>query len=429
MNTSFITFIALRYVRAQRKSKRTASSFLSVTGIAVGVMTLIVVIGVMNGFQLSFIEPIINIGSYHLQISGKAELDAQTLSHIRAIPGVTALVRITETQAILDGKAPCMIRGLPLDFNELDPSFAGSFSTAGYEAPSSELLSEKDSIVVGSQLALKLGLGRGDEVSVTTLNGLPYSKKRITGIFQTWYYDIDSQWAFVSLDTAKSFYTGGYAGNPTYGIKIKDRFNDGAVVAELTRLVGGLGYTVGSWREYDPGFFNALLMEKVMMMVLVGLIFIVVGFNIFHSQKRAVLEKKEEIGILKAIGAQPGSIRNIFLFEGFLIGFMGCAIGVLLGMLVGYNINELFRFIEYVVNKLVLANLKLLLDPLVPNVRFERISIFSSDVFYIDKIHTRILLSEIVFICFIAISSSTLAALFASSRVSDIKPREVLRYE
>jgi lipoprotein-releasing system permease protein len=429
MGIRFILYIALRYIRARRKSKKTASSFLSIGGIAIGVMTLTVVIGVMNGFQLGFIEPLINIASYHIQIKSRAPLDPAILSRIGKVADVVSIVPFTETQAILGGNIVSIIRGLPPDVNELDPLFKESFYSRRYDKPDEKNLSRTDGILIGSELALRLGVIEGDRIAVTTFNGKPYSMLEVTGIFKTWYLDIDSNWAFTSLQTLKSLRSLGEADDITYGIKVRDRFSEGAARKAILAILAGTEDRVKSWREYDPAFFNTLLMEKVMMMVLIGLIFIVVGFNIYHSQKRTVLEKKEEIGILRAIGATPVAVQNIFLLEGFIIGILGSIVGIVLGLFLSNNVNELFRTVEYIVNNLILSNLKSLLSPFIPGLRFGRILIFSPDVFYIDKIHTRVFLPEVLFMCITAISSSTFAALFASVKISEIKPREVLRYE
>ncbi|MBN2444949.1 MAG: ABC transporter permease, partial [Spirochaetales bacterium] len=331
MNIPFILFVGFRYFKETRRSKKTASSILSITGIAVGVMTLTSVIGVMNGFQLSFIEPILNIGSYHIQISNGPEIDEESLEAIRAIGDVTAIVPFIESQALIEGKTACIVRGIPKNILASDPSFKNSFDLEYYEMPDEYTLNDEDSILIGNQLSLHTGLRKGDFVSVTTFGGNWSSKKRVTGIFQTWYYDIDKTWVFVSLETAKEFYKDEITPPLVYGVKIKNRFSDGAVLHKIKNILKK-GYTITSWREFNRNFFGALLMEKILMMVLVGLIFIVVGFNIFHSLKRSVYERREEIALLKALGASPGSIKNIFIFEGVLIGILGCIFGILLGL-------------------------------------------------------------------------------------------------
>lgn len=427
MNIPFILFVGFRYFKEKRKSRKIASSVLSITGIAVGVMTLTAVIGVMNGFQLSFIEPILNIGSYHIQISDGPEIDEKTLNAIRALPGVTALVPFTENQALIEGKTICIIRGIPANIPDLDPSIQKSFDQEFYDMPDEETLKEEDSIILGNQLAIHLGIRKGDSVSITTFGGTWSSRKKVTGIFQTWYYEIDKAWGFVSLKTAAGFYRDGEL-PLTYGVKIKNRFMDNGTLLGISEILGNK-YTVKSWREFNRNFFGALLMEKILMMILVGLIFIVVGFNIFHSLKRSVYERKEEIALLKALGASPGSIKNIFILEGLLIGILGCFFGILAGLFIANNINEIFRITENLINNLIFSNIENVLKQININVRFGRVSIFSPDIFYIKNVPIRILLPETCMISFFAILCSYLASFFASRKVVMIKPAEILRYE
>ena len=117
------------------------------------------------------------------------------------------------------------------------------------------------------------------------------------------------------------------------------------------------------------------------MMVLVGLIFIVVGFNIFHSLKRSVYERKEEIALLKALGASPGSIKYVFILEGLLIGILGCFLGILSGLFIANNINEIFNLTEDIINDSLFLNIENLLKYVNIRTRFPRVSIFSPDIF------------------------------------------------
>ena len=131
----------------------------------------------------------------------------------------------------------------------------------------------------------------------------------------------------MSLATADALYGGGRALPRTWGIKIANRFDDTRVVREVSALVKGAGFTVGSWRSYNRSFFDALFVEKLMMMILVGLIFFVVGFNVFHSLRRSVHERMEEIAVLKAVGVPPRRIRTTFILQGLFIGTTGGAAG------------------------------------------------------------------------------------------------------
>jgi lipoprotein-releasing system permease protein len=258
----------------------------------------------------------------------------------------------------------------------------------------------------------------------------------VTGLFRSGYYDFDLGWAFASLEDARldasasavpaaGAADGEGGGDLKVGVKIRNRFRDQEALARIRLLVAGRGYTVASWREFNRAFFGALRTEKIMMMILVGLIFVVVGFNIYHSLRRAIRERYEDIGVLKALGASDTAVQYVFVLEGLLIGLVGGGLGVLLGLLIAVNINWVFRAAEQLVNLLA----SLIFRLAAPLAGGEPFSLFSPAYFYISEIPSRVLFHETFLIVLFAIVSCTLAALFASSRVRAVRPAEVLRYE
>jgi lipoprotein-releasing system permease protein len=185
-----------------------------------------------------------------------------------------------------------------------------------------------------------------------------------------------------------------------------------------------------SWRDYNRAFFGALRTEKLLMFILVGLIFIVVGLNIFQAQRRAVLERREEIGLLRALGGSGRAVRLIFVWDGFIIGFTGAALGMALGLLIAGNINAFFSVLEGGVNFFImLLNMAAAVFDQGGSIRGEDFAVFSPAVFYIKEIPSRIIPHEAVLIFLFGLLSALLAAWFASGKVSRTNPAEVLRYE
>ena len=443
LNRRFVVQVALRYFRARRQSGA-ASTALSILGVIVGVMTLTAVLGVMNGFQLGFIESILEVSSYHLQVEGPAVADA-LLEELRGLRSVEAAVPFSEEQVILEGvyddQRGCLLRRLPEAVQALDAGFRERLEVVEGRFD----LSQRRGIVLGSELARHLGVGLGDTVSVISLDGSSFVSLEparrtflVTGLFRSGYYDFDLGWAFASLEDARldaaaavpgDSPSAGGEGEPALkvGIKIRNRFRDQEALARVRALLAGRGYTVSSWREFNRAFFGALRTEKIMMMVLVGLIFVVVGFNIYHSLRRAIRERYEDIGVLKALGASDLAVQYVFVLEGLLIGLSGGGAGLLLGLLVAVNINWVFAAAERVVN--LLAGLFMRLAAPLAGPGAEPFSLFSPAYFYISEIPSRVLFHETLLIVLFAICSCTLAALFASSRVRAVRPAEVLRYE
>ena len=354
MNRSWILLVASRYFRSRRRERGNTASLLSVLGIAVGVTTLIAVLAVMNGFQLSTIEALLELNSYHLRASSR-ELPAAgaKLEAIRSLPGVRAAFPFAEIQTLVRGRFPdpraCMLRALPEDILKKDPTLLERLTIQGRFD-----LSVEGSLVIGSELARFLGVSLGDSVSLLNLAGKDFGDLepenlsfRIVGIFKSGYYEYDLTWGFVSLTSARPFLS------PKdlllTGIKLQDRFQDREAERKIGEILG-LGFKTVSWREYNRAIFGALRMEKIMMMVLIGLIFVVVAVNIFQSLRRSVYERTEEIGVLKALGASPNSIRLIFILEGTFIGGAGAILGHTLGLLVAGRINDIFNLAEKIIN-------------------------------------------------------------------------------
>jgi lipoprotein-releasing system permease protein len=430
---SFVRLVGMRYFLAKRKSQAIASTLLAVSGIAVGVMTLTAVLAVMNGFQLGFIESILDVSSYHLQINAddRQALTPADLERLRALEEVTAVVPFGELQAIAGGRygeqRACLVRALPPDVKTLDSGFRdrieiveGIFDIEG-----------SSTLVLGVELARRLGVRPGDRVGLMSLEGASFDELApasrdflVTGLFKCGYYEIDLGWAFASLDTAAASLSPAEL-RLRYGVKLSDRFRDRQAMRRIEQVLPS--GRAGSWREFNRAFFAALLMEKVFMMVLICLIFIVVGFNIFHTLRRAVRERYEEIGVLKALGASGPAIRYIFILDGLLLGFFGGLAGMMLGLLISVNINAVFAAAELVVNTAAAAAAALI-SPLT-GWGGERFALFSPTYFYISEVPSRILLHEVVLINLFALASSTAAAAAASKRVVDVKPAEILRYE
>jgi lipoprotein-releasing system permease protein len=224
------------------------------------------------------------------------------------------------------------------------------------------------------------------------------------------------------------------------GIKLKNRWQDNRALELIRQLWEPEALprssakapfppeempVLSTWRDYNRAFFSALRTEKLLMFVVLGLIFIVVGLNIFQAQRRSVLERREEIGLLRAVGASDRAVRLVFVWDGFIIGFTGASLGMILGLLIALHISSFFTLLEGAVNGLI-GILNGLSGSFGGAAEF---AIFSPAVFYIKEIPSRVVPYEMVLIFLFGFLSALLAAWFASGKVSRIRPAEVLRYE
>ncbi len=426
---SWPLFVARRYVRSTKSRSRITPARLSIGGIAVGVTALVTVIGVMNGFQLSFIENILSIHSFHLRIYGSP--DSRSLEELRALPEVKSALPFKESQSLIQGGfgdyRSCVVRGVPSSIAEIDPDLLEKLNMVKGEMD----LRGSGGIVIGSELARRLGLGLGDRVRIVAMSGSSFARLRpsnvefqVRGLFQSGYYEFDSSFGFIHIDEIESIASKGT--EEVVGLKLENRYRDAEVAEKVSKILPK-DMEVESWREYNQAFFGALRVEKLAMMLLIGLIFIVVAVNIKNSLERSVMEKRDEIAVLRAIGASGRMIRIVFISEGVVIGFLGAALGSIGGLLITEHINTIFALAERLVNGVLLAG-EYLLAPIAGNYA-GRFSIFSPAYFYIQEVPTRVLFPEFLTIFLFAVVSSTLAAYAASKRTSEIYIAEILRNE
>ena len=435
----WVGFVAFRLVTKKRGAP---PPVLSILGIAVGVLALTVIISVMNGFQLGFIESILEVSSYYVRLESPPPIDTVNIKdgglieEIKALDDAASVVPFREVQALLRGdwgQYAALIRGLYPNACEEDPGMAEKlvFEEGSFD------LRDSDSILLGAELAGRLRVDLGDTVQLVSVSGgdllassgetASESLFTVKGIFRSGFYEFDLGWGFINFDRAGELERDSY----TLGIKINDRWQDKKFAATLAELVHENysttdNYTaspeampkVRTWRDFNRAFFGALRTEKLFMFVLVGLIFIVVGLNIYQAQRRIVLERREEIGLLRAVGAGDRAVRLIFVWDGFIIGFIGASSGMILGLLLSFNIAAVFSILEKVVNNILYMLY-----------RGGGFAVFSPAVFYIKELKARVIPHEVLLIFLFGLLSALGAAWFASGKVSRIRPAEVLRYE
>ena len=399
MSIKWVFLVSLRYISSGRKGRKISSGILSAVGIAVGVMAMITVISVMNGFQMGFIDDILEISSFHLRIEETEGLDAED---IRGIKGVSSVMPFAESQSLIltaYSPEPCIIKGLPANAEELDPSFFSQLNIIeGSYSPGAG-----KTVLIGRVLAYRIGANTGDSVSIVALNGKTFSTLRpelssftVSGIFQSGYSDFDSSLIVMPLESLSYI---DESSRLQLGVKLKNRFSDRKIISILEKKDPASAGGIVSWRSYNRSFFSALKLEKSVMTILLGLIFLITAFGIFNATRRTVAEKQQEIGILRAVGAAPGRIRQIFVMDGIIIGLGGGLPGIAAGLLAAFNINGILSLFP------------------------------GAGSGFLVNVPVRVVPSEVLLIFLIEMMFCILSAYLASGRVSRIMPQEVLRYE
>ena len=424
---NWIYTVSKRFARVDRKGRSAVTSILSTLGICFGVMTLLTVISIMNGFQMNFIDAIMEVSSYHLRVTDlPARNEKDFINFCSNNKNILSLTSFYEAQTLMTdetGKeSAAIVRAIDPDVYKNDSGFnkevqmvSGSFD-----------LSHSNSIVLGYTLARQLRVGIGESVNFLVLSGgsdvsLLSSDRNfvIIGLFKTGYSDINSSYCFISQEAGEKYF--GKDAEKTWGIKLKNSQEDGRVTALLEKEVPGA--KVQSWRDYNKTFFGALRIEKNMLLLLVALIFVVVGINIYNGMRRLVYERRSEIAIFSAIGAENKDIKAIFIVRGFTTGAIGAFFGVILGLLLSVNTGFMFNAAARLMYWLQYA-----VTAIFNHENLMYIQENSSYALYAN-IPARIFFREVVMIALFGIASPLIASWVASKNVLKMTVAEVLHHE
>ncbi len=411
----FELFVGFRYTRAKRKNH--FISFISLTsmvGIALGVAALIVVLSVMNGFQTELRTRILGVAS-HLEITGANNQLSNwqaLVSQVKSQPEVKASAPYVMAQGMLSyGQAVqgALVRGV-LPAEEDKVADLGKHMKAGSLA---DLHSGEFGVVLGTDLAMLLGVSIGDKVVLMAPQGqftptgvVPRIKQfKVVGLFQIGMYEYDAGLALIHMDDAAKLYR---MGDNVSGLRLKlgDLFDAPEMSAKLARSLEG-NYFITDWTQQHANFFKAVQMEKRVMFIILTLIVAVAAFNIVSTLVMAVTDKRADIAIMRTFGASPRSIMGIFMVQGALIGVIGTIVGAVIGIVIALNIETIIQFIEGLFHVQFLAK----------------------DVYAISDLPSKLEWPDVITIVIMSFVLSLLATLYPSYKASTINPAEALRYE
>lgn len=411
----FELLIGLRYTHAKRRNHFISFiSIVSMAGIALGVMALIVVLSVMNGFQEELRARILGVAA-HLEISGPGDRLADwrgVLAQAQQNHEVMSGAPYVNTQGMLangDMVRGAIVRGVLPDMEARVADFAQFMKSGRLD----DLKAGEFGIVLGGELARTLNVYPGDKVVLLTPQGnitpagvMPRVKQfTVTGIFEAGMFEYDSGLALIHLRDAQKLLR---LGEDVSGVRLKltELFRAPFVTRDLSQSLTGY-YYLTDWTQSHANFFRAVAIEKRMMFLILLLIVAVAAFNIVSTLVMAVTDKQSDIAILRTLGAKPGSIMKIFIVQGAFIGVFGTALGVASGVLLALNLETVVPVIE----------------------RMAGMDLFPADVYYINELPSKLDWSDVGIIGGISLLISLAATLYPSWRASRINPAEALRYE
>jgi lipoprotein-releasing system permease protein len=353
----FECFVALRYLFARRgQAFISVISWISVAGVALGVASLIVVMGVMNGFTTDLRDKIIGMASHAVIYSteGQFEEDPEVTKRIGEAPGIAALTPFIHSGVLLSSR----LGGSGVYLRGVDPRRAEKV-LGGLKKMTQGQVADLDSgeglpgIIIGEALAEKLGTWIGSRINVMSPTGqqsaagfTPLIKPfRVVGLFRIGLADYDSALAFVNLRNARDilgrpdkFITG-------IEVAVDDVDEVAPILNKALALAGDPGLYFRTWQEMNANLFAALKLEKSAMAIILTLVVLVGSFSIITALVMLVMEKKRDIAVLMSMGATRAMVRGIFRIQGLIIGFMGTSLGFMLGLAVCYLLKQ-YKFIE-----------------------------------------------------------------------------------
>jgi lipoprotein-releasing system permease protein len=421
MFTPYEFFIGLRYLKAKRKQFFISIiTIISIAGVFLGVMALIIVLAVMNGFETDIKEKILGTYSHIILLKHGDVGISDSPALIERLKGYTRVISASPfiyNQVMLTSKtnvSGVVIRGI-------DPESAVEVTNINHamKEGSLSLLKGKGEdrtipgIVIGRELARHLGAFLNDPITVISPMGIitpmgmaPRVRQfKVVGIFSVGMYEYDSSLAYIALEDAQRFFD---MGDSVTGIEIKvDNIYKAKEVARLIDRNLGFPYWTKDWMEMNKNLFSALRLEKVIMFIILFLIVFVAAFNIVSTLIMVVMEKNKDIAILKSMGAPSRSIMRIFIIEGLIIGAVGTLLGALAGLLAAVNMESIAGFFE----------------------RMLGLEVFPRDVYYLDRFPSEVNPVDVIVIVVVALMLCFLATLYPSWKASKLDPAEALRYE
>jgi len=407
-------FIGLRYTRAKKKNHFVSFiSLSSMLGIGMGVMVLITVLSVMNGFDEEIhkrffgMAPEITVSGQDGKISDWRALEKELIN----TEGVTAIAPYVGGQGLLthEGQVvPVVLTGILPEQEESvthlkDKLLVGNLAGLDHFG-----------IILGRGLAMSLGVMVGDkitvmipEATVTPAGMIPRFKRfTVKGVFTAGTgFNFDTKLAFIHMADAQKLLQ---LGDDISGLKMKiaDVYQAPVISEQLADKLGE-NFQVGNWTQQFGAFFQAVKMEKTMMFLILLLIIAVAAFNLVSSLVMVVNDKQAEIAILRTIGATPGTILRIFIVQGMMVGMVGTLLGLLGGVVLASNATSIVNGLQSLFN----------------------VQVLSSSIYFVDYLPSKIMLSDLSLVCAMAMLMSFIATIYPAWRASKTVIAEALHYE
>jgi len=398
-------WLSQRYLRAGKREKIVSiTALISMIGIAIGVLVLIVVISVMSGFD-RFLEDKMVGTNAHLSVEfyGGSHQPYQVIDKLKNFSYVLGASPYIDGQALVkNGKSifGVEVRGIDPKLQAQTSKISEYLKLGNYDLSGNE-------VAIGQELALRLGLGLGDAISLISPVTLAKTDFYIKGIFNSGMYLYDSSLILTSIKGAQDFYkmpdrVSGVA------IKVDNVYKIDNIKEQLYRDLTGVGpYQLRTWVDANKNFLEALKLEKIVMFIVVTMTTVVAAFGIVSTLIMSVMSRIKDIGILRSLGAKTRSILQVFVFQGMAIGITGIILGLAGGVSLALSLDKVVDLISRIIGR----------------------SLIPKDIYYFNRIPTNINTGDISLIVVSALAITLAASIYPAYYATRIIPSEAVRHE
>jgi lipoprotein-releasing system permease protein len=413
----FAPFVGLRYVRARtHKFFVSFITWVSLLGVGLGVAALIVILSVMNGFEGELRDQLLALSAHArvVPVAGAAAPDPAawdaTAARLRTQPGVTGVAPYVEIQALAVHQ-PDM---LPVVLRGIDPQREGSVSDIAKvlrRGTLTDLAAGADRVLIGAVIAAQMGISAGDALTLlipaVAADGTPtpaLREVRVAGDFDAGVQEQEGSLLLANIADVRAM------GAAASDMGLRLRYANALDAPAMSRALRGVlpaNLQIIDWTQDNASYFRAIRIEKTMMSLILLLIVAVAAFNIVAMLVMTVTDKRNDIAILRTLGASPRTVMGVFITQGLVIGWAGVGLGVALGVLLTVNMNRVEPFLE----------------------RTLGFHLFDPEVYAVTTIPTDLHLGNVLWICVSALLLTLLATVYPALRAARVSPAEALRYE
>lgn len=410
--------VAFRYLKIKsNEGFVTLIAIFSLLGIAIGVMVLIVVMSVMNGFREELLSKVIGFNGHMLYqpAGGRMSDYDDAVVRLKKVDNVVKVLPIIEGNALAtfgNFSVPALVRGVRADDLRQMTLISENIKSGSLEG----FGAGEDDIIIGKQLSDKYGLMPGDLVTLVTPRGrvTPFgtvpriASYQVIAVFEVGEYNYDTNYFFMPLKQAQSYFqyedqVAALEISLTHPDMVPEMY---PTVQQATQLIG-VGGRLIDWRVMNQSFFNALQVERNVMFIILSFIILIAVFNVISTMIMMVKNKTRDVAILRTMGVSSGSILRIFFLVGSCIGVAGTMLGTLCGLLIADNVQAILDFIEDLTG----------------------LSLWEGEVRFLTEIPAIIDSTEVTIVIIMALGLSFLATLLPAWRAAKVDPVQSLRYE